>query len=1034
MSNKKYWSSLDELNETPQYKEQASKEFNFNIDATEAEVETENNGGTNRRDFLKAMGFSVSVAALASACKIPTHKAIPYTFDTRKSVPEVTPGVATYFATTFSEDGDFVNVLVKTREGRPIKIEGNNESPFTLGGTSARAQASVLSLYDVTRLQNPTIKNKKSDWKTVDAEVTQKLATIAQSGGKIALVTGTVASTITKKAIEKFVAKYPTTTVVSYDAISSYATRKANQISLGSSIIPTINYDKAEVIVGFNSDFIGTGISTEENTKKYISTRVPSKEKPKMSRHHQFQSTMSLAGSNADYRYPIKPSEEKQALINLFVAIGGSGAAKPLSGADANKGIAKVAEELKANKGKSIVVSGTNDVDIQLLVNAINGTLGNYGEIINTGTTYNLKSGNDEALATLANDLKSGTYKGIILLGVNPVYNTPYADVFKNAIQKAELSVSTSDRPDESAQYCQYIAPNSHYLESWDIISPVTGFYGMVQPTIVNLFDTRQVQETLFTWAGDTTPIAKFVQNEVATLTGTNYQTAIQAGFYGTSSSTGGSSANVAASIAAVKADVAASKGFEVLFYEKIGVADGRYANNPFLQELPDPISKVTWDNYVCVPYSFAKEKGIESQPADKKVQIAKVTINGKSIELPIVVQFGQAANTLAIALGYGREKAGRAGDMVGVNAFKFVKSTNGITSYTTDGATIELTGKTYDLALNQTYHTLMEDNNLPLRPMRYRGGIVKETTLAAYQKNEHAGNEDREKIKEEFSHSLYDGYKPNDYKQGHHWGMTVDLNACIGCGACVVACSVENNVPVVGKRQVFRSQEMHWLRIDRYFNGNPDNPDVSFQPMMCQHCNNAPCENVCPVNATNHSSEGLNQMAYNRCIGTRYCANNCPYKVRRFNWLDYQGIDSFGKFNDGKMGLFDTESQDYMFEDLTRMVLNPDVVTRSRGVIEKCSFCVQRIQEGKLTAKKENRILNDGEIKTACQSACSTGAIVFGDRNNKESHVAKTFESDGRNYFVLEEQHFLSTVGYQVKIRNKDEKPADFFIEHPGV
>jgi Fe-S-cluster-containing dehydrogenase component len=288
--------------------------------------------------------------------------------------------------------------------------------------------------------------------------------------------------------------------------------------------------------------------------------------------------------------------------------------------------------------------------------------------------------------------------------------------------------------------------------------------------------------------------------------------------------------------------------------------------------------------------------------------------------------------------------------------------------------------------------------------------------------------------IKEHFSHSLYDGYKPNDYKQGHHWGMVVDLNACIGCGSCVVSCSIENNVPVVGRRQVYRSQEMHWMRIDRYYNGNPDNPDVSFQPMMCQHCNNAPCENVCPVNATNHSSEGLNQMAYNRCIGTRYCANNCPYKVRRFNWLDYQGVDSFGKFNDGKRSFTDTESQAYMFEDLTRMVLNPDVVTRSRGVIEKCSFCVQRIQEGKLTAKKEGRPLKDGEIKSACQTACPTNAITFGDQNNKESVVAKTFDTNGRNYFVLEEQHFLSAVGYQVKVRNKDEEPAEFFIDKPGV
>ncbi|MBK9328592.1 MAG: TAT-variant-translocated molybdopterin oxidoreductase [Sphingobacteriales bacterium] len=1030
MSNKKYWTSLEELNETPQYKEQAAKEFNFEIGANDAE-ET---GGTNRRDFLKAMGFSVSVAALASACKIPTNKAIPYTLDTRKAVPEVVPGVADYFASTYTDGNDFVSILVKTREGRPIKIEGNNDSPITSGGTNARTQATVLNLYDVTRLAAPTYNNSKANWKAVDAEITQKLNSIVQSGGKVALVTGSVVSTITKKAIDKFVAAYPGTTVVSYDAISSYATRKANQISIGSAIIPTVNYDKADVIVGFNADFLGTGISSVENTKKYIANRVPTKENPKMSRHHQFQSTMTITGASADYRYPVKPSEEKQALMNLLAAVGGGVSSKALSGKDANDGIAKVAKELLAAKGKSVVISGTNDVDIQLLVNAINATLGNYGSVIDTANTYNLKSGNDEALAALANDLKSGVYKGIILLDTNPVYNTPYAEIFKNAIQKAELSVSTADRPDESAQYCKYVCPNSHYLESWDIISPKTGFYGFVQPAIRNLFDTRQAAESLMTWAGDATPIAQIAENEIAALTGGNYQTAVQAGFYGTVSAGSGAGANAAAAIAAVKQDAVSPKGMEVLFYEKVGIGDGLYANNPFLQEMPDPVAKVTWDNYVCIPYSYAKEKGIDAMPSDKNVPIAKVTINGKSLELPVVVQFGQAANTLAIALGYGRVRAGRAGDAVGKDVYPFLKAVNGATGYSIDGATIELTGKNYELGINQTYHSLMEDNNLPNRPMRYRGEIVKETTLAAYKENDHSGNEDREHIKKHFSNSLYDGYKPNDYKQGHHWGMVVDLNACIGCGSCVVSCSIENNVPVVGRRQVYRSQEMHWMRIDRYYNGNPDNPDVSFQPMMCQHCNNAPCENVCPVNATNHSSEGLNQMAYNRCIGTRYCANNCPYKVRRFNWLDYQGSDSFGKFNDGKRSFTDTEAQSYMFEDLTRMVLNPDVVTRTRGVIEKCSFCVQRIQEGKLNAKNEGRPLKDGDIKTACQTACPTNAITFGDQNNKESVVAKTFDTNGRNYFVLEEQHFLPAVGYQVKIRNKDEKPADFFIHQPGV
>ena len=1031
MSNKKYWSSLDEMNETPTYLEQASKEFNVDTTAIEENNEVE----PSRRDFLKAMGFSVSVAALASACKIPVKNAIPYTFDLRKAVPEIVPGVAEYFATTYCDGSDFANLLVKTREGRPIKIEGNDESPLTLGGTNARMQASVLSLYDVTRLHKPRKNNKDADWKTIDAEISQKLDSISKSGGKIALVTGSVSSVITKKAIEKFSAKYPTTTVVSYDAISQYAVRKANQISLGSPIIPSINFDKADVIVGFNTDFLGTGISNIENAKKYIANRIPTKENPKMSRHHQFQSTMTITGATADYRYPVKPSEEKQALINLLAAVGGSiSGSKNLSGKDANEGIAKVAKELLSAKGKSVVISSTNDLQIQLLVNAINGTLGNYGTVIDTANTYNLKTGNDESLATLANDLKAGSYKAIILIGTNPVYNTAYSEIFKNAIKSAELSVSTADRPDESAQYCQYIAPNSHYLESWDVISPKTGFYGFVQPTISPLFDTRQTAESLASWLGDNTPIATVVQNEITSMTGANYQTAVQQGFFGNVTAGSGASANVSASIAGVSADANPAKGMEVLFYEKVAIGDGSLANNPFLQEMPDPVAKVTWDNYVCIPYAFAKEKGIDSMPSDKNVAVAKVTINGKSLELPVVVQFGQAAGTLAIALGYGREKAGKAGDLVGKNVYPFLKSSNGITSYNIDGATIEFIGKTYELGLNQTYHTLMEDNNLPGRSMKYRGEIVKETTLADYKKDEHAGNLDRKEIKEKFSHSLYDGYKPNDYKQGHHWGMVVDLNACIGCGSCVVSCSIENNVPVVGRRQVYRSQEMQWMRIDRYYNGNPDNPDVSFQPMMCQHCNNAPCENVCPVNATNHSSEGLNQMAYNRCIGTRYCANNCPYKVRRFNWLDYQGADSFGKFNDGKRSFTDTESQSYMFEDLTRMVLNPDVVTRSRGVIEKCSFCVQRIQEGKLVAKKENRTLKDGDVKTACQTACPTNAITFGDQNNKESVVAKTFENSGRNYYVLEEQHFLSAVGYQVKVRNKDEEPAEFFINKPNA
>lgn len=1009
MSNKKYWTSLEELNETPAYLEQVNNEFNNMTDENDA-LEKD----PSRRDFLKAMGFSVSIAAVATACQIPVKNAIPYTFDLRNQMPEVVPGVAEYFASSYFDSGEFCNILVKTREGRPVKIEGN-PSGTSKGGTNARAQASLLGLYDVTRLHHPLKKNNKISWKEIDAEINEKLNQIKNNNGKVAIVTNTVLSTITKKALDKFKAVYPNATVVSYDAISQYAIRKAS-----GGVIPAYQFDKAEVIVGFNCDFLGTWMNPVENSAKYVVNRVPSKENPKMSRHHQFQSTMTITGASADYRYPIKPSEEKQALINLYAKLGGTvSGVKNLNNKDADAGIEKVAKELSANRGKSIVVSGTNDSEIQSLVNAINANLSNFGSTIDTNNTLNFKQGNDDDLAILVDNLKAGNYNGIILLGSNPVYNTASGEIFKNALQKATLSISTSDRVDESAQYCTYIAPNSSLLESWDIVEPKKGYFGFVQPTINTLFDTRQEATSLFAWTGEKVSIDILVQSEISNIAGTDYATALQTGFVDKTTGVGGSALSSNLNLTPTKS----SKGLEVIFYEKIGTGDGNLANNPFLQEMPDPISKATWDNYVLVPYSFAKDKGIDVMPADKKVPIAKITIAGKTLELPVVVQFGQAQNTLAIALGYGREKAGSVGSGVGKNVYNLIKNNQ----YSTDNVTFELAGGTYPLGLNQTYHTLMEDVSLPGKPLKYRGMVVKETNLKSYSKNDHAGNEDREAILKHMV-TMY----PTPQFPGHHWGMSVDMNACTGCGACVVACNIENNVPVVGRRQVYRSQEMHWLRIDRYYNGNPDNPDVAFQPMMCQHCDNAPCENVCPVNATNHSSEGINQMAYNRCIGTRYCANNCPFKVRRFNWLDYHGNDMFGEFNDGTPGWGGSETKEYMFDSLTRMVLNPDVVVRTRGVIEKCSFCTQRIQEAKLTAKKDNRKIVDGDVKTACQTACPTNAIVFGDMNDKESQVAKAFDS-GRNYFLFEEQHFLAHVGYQVKVRNKDEEPQRGFIQQEG-
>lgn len=1028
MSQNKYWQSLEQLEETPEYKEKASKEFQDELPVFDYVDDTSKVESAGRRDFLKMLGFSVSAAAIASSCKIPVKKAVPYVFnlDDSSRIPEVLPGIADYFASTYYDGADYQNILVKTRENRPIKIEGNTAAPFTEGATSARSQASVLSLYDVARLQTPQKGGKAVTWEQIDSEVSSKLASIAAQGGKIAVVTNSSASLLTKKALEQFKSKYPTATVVTYDPISLSAMRKANAVTIGSGIIPTYLFDKAMVIVGFNCDFLGTWLTPTENTKRYSKNRVPSPEKPVMSRHFQFQSNVTITGSTADYKYPVKPSEEKAVLMALYNKVaagtGASSISTPAISSTLQTAVAKVAAELLANKGASLVVSGTNDVDIQLLTNAINAALGNYGSTIDTNASLNVKQGSDEALKSLVDS--AADIKAIVLLGANPVYDSPFSKAFKSIIEKAELSVSTADRADESASLAQYIAPDNHYLESWDVLEPKNGLFSFTQPTINQLFDTRQSAVSMMNWSG-----AKTTAYELATAVGgplsssveaklgnTSWETALQQGFVNGTGAIGGS-ANLSVTLSAVNSAVKASSGLELVLFESIAIGDGKLANNAYLQEMPDPVTRVAWDNYIAIPYAFAIANGMKAMDSAKEVPIGKVTVGDFSIELPVVISYGQAQDTLSIALGYGREKAGAAAAGSGKDAYPFLKLINGNVSYSVSGAKFEFVKGQHILGIIQTYHTLQEDVNLPGRPRRYRDHIVKETNLAEYKKNELAGNEDREfKIKH-----LTTLYKPFD-KPGHHWSMAVDLNSCTGCGACVMACNVENNIPVVGRTEIYKTRSMHWMRIDRYYSGDPDNPDVAFQPLMCQHCDNAPCENVCPVNATNHSSEGLNQMAYNRCIGTKYCANNCPFKVRKFNWYDYQGNDSFGKWTDHT-------AAPYMFEDLTRMILNPDVTVRSRGVIEKCSFCVQRIQAGKLAAKSEGRPLKDGDVKSACQTACPTNAIVFGDRNDENSEIHKIFFNNKRNYHLYEEQHFLPNVGYQVKIRNKDEAPSKEFI-----
>ncbi|MBK7958794.1 MAG: 4Fe-4S dicluster domain-containing protein [Bacteroidetes bacterium] len=627
-----------------------------------------------------------------------------------------------------------------------------------------------------------------------------------------------------------------------------------------------------------------------------------------------------------------------------------------------------------------------------------------------------IKKSNDKETAALLADMNAGAVKSLIIIDTNPAYSIKG---FAEAMKKVENTISLSDRHNETADACVYVVPKHNALESWNDAEPKSGVYAICQPAISPLFNTRQYQETLLSWAGNNTSFYEYIKNTAKGKTELaagyssfdafwdnavqNSETAVGEG--SSLSFNGSNIANAVAAVATYK-----KSELEVKFYLSVH-GDGSYADNPYIQELPDPMSRITWDNYIVANPTWAAKNGLTPDLNTKEYKTITLTMNGASVTLPVYPLPGVANGTLGIKVGFGR-KTVNAEFSRGANVFPFMTTVNGNIS-SNAVASFKVTGEVAKLAAMQTYFTL-DHQGLGGVKTRY---VIKETSLNAYRKDPEAGNQiGGTPRKAWLEHHLVTLYGKHEMP-GHQWGMVVDLNSCVGCGACVVACNIENNVPVVGQDQVHRSREMHWMRIDRYYTGDVENPEVTFQPMMCQHCDNAPCENVCPVSATNHSSEGLNQMAYNRCIGTRYCANNCPYKVRRFNWYDYTGSDSF---NEQSFGVDNYDDKLGRFDSLARMVLNPDVTTRSRGVIEKCSFCVQRIQGAKLDAKKENRTLRDGDVKSACQTACPTNAITFGDVNNKDTQVHK-LTMDERAFGVLEEIHTLPSVSYLTRVRNED-------------
>ena len=1042
MSKKKYWQSFGELNQTESFQESTKNEFKEELPLADLDDKGILDAKTPRRDFLKYLGFSTAAAAVAASCEMPVRKTVPYL----QRPDNVIPGVANYYASTYVNGGDAISVVVKQRDGRPIKIEGNELSSITKGGTSAQAQASVLDLYDNTRLRYPMQKDGKGFKEVTSFDAFDKMVSGALAGvnGKpVVILTSTINSPTTLEIIKEFLAKYPGSSHVQYDAVSYSGMLVANELCYGKKAIPSYHFENAKVIVSLGADFLGTWLSPVEFSSQYSKNRKVTGEKPELSRHFQFESMMSMTGSNADDRYTHKPSETGAVALALLSKLGLSLDPIKITDKKLLAGIDKAAEALNAHKGEALVVCGSNDANIQMIVNAINEQIGANGKTINWGVTSNYRNGVDAEMVKLVDNMNAGVVGAVLIHGVNPAYSFTNSKKFKDGLSKV-VSVSFNGTMDETTELCNYILPAHHWLESWGDTEPKTGYYSLMQPTINPLFKTRAFQTSLIKWSSAAGSMINDYETYFKTYWTSKlgsadlYEKALQDGVVEPAVMTvtagtfdAGKLSDAASAVAAIKTGIN-----EVVLYQKVSIGTGSQANNPWLQELPDPISKVTWDNYAMMSPAMAKsllgldvmnqeggkQSNYEVHPEKPTVKITAE--NGAVVELPVIVIPGMNKDTIAIAVGYGRESAnkeetsnniGRSANGAGKNVYPMV-GFNGTNLYSSM-CRIEKTGNTYPLAQTQV-HGFTES-----RPVIY------ETNLISYTANPEAILEE---VNEERKNTTAGG--SNDYvkdatiypdyeKPGIKWGMSIDLNTCTGCSACVVACTAENNVSVVGKIQVQRAHEMHWLRIDRYFTGDLENPDVVFQPMLCQHCDNAPCENVCPVAATNHSSEGLNQMTYNRCIGTRYCANNCPYKVRRFNWLDYTGADSFPDNQNPLIGQYMNESVLQMNDDLTRMVLNPDVTVRSRGVIEKCSFCVQRLQESKLEAKKHQDPSMVRNVKTACMQACPTHAISFGNVNDKESDVYKirNVEQKHRAFYVLDQLHVLPNVSYLAKVRNTD-------------
>jgi MoCo/4Fe-4S cofactor protein with predicted Tat translocation signal len=1006
--DKRYWLSLEQWGGDPEFQKLAETEF-LSSPLREG-AETEGQDGWARREFLKLMGASLAMAS-ASCIRRPVQKIVPY----NKQPEEVTHGVSNFYTSTWSDGAETFGLLVKSREGRPTKVEGNPNHPLSKGGLSPRAQAHILSLYDPERLQGPrrNLQNKErtnrdtisAKWEDLDTAAVAQL----KKGGVVVL-TGALASPATRAVVSDFCQGFKAKHIT-WEPLSHEEIREGQKATYGDDVVPFYRFDQAKVIVSVDADFLGTWIAPTTFTRQFSASRRDPKT---MSKLVVFDSGYSLTGANADIRVRIKPSQQLDVLMGLahdivvkksFGKFAGNSSVKSsleaFAGVSSKLAISKEAwsklvEDLIANRGKSLVVAGglptmtAQAREVQIAANFLNSALGNDGTTVDAKVPLTSARASYKEFQELIEELNAGKVKTVIIHKTNPIYSAESSGIMQ-ALKKAEMVFYTGDRMDETAKQADYVIPDNHAMEGWGDSESYKDVISLQQPTIRPLYDTRSFQLSLMTWAflAETGPkrlttpesfydyLRAYWKDDLHAKFGKGksfedfWDESLQTGV--TSSAgfdkTSGERSFRTEALSTVK-PVKAS-GMELVLYPTSMFMDGTLSNVSWLNELPDPVTKVVWDNYVSLSLATAEKMKVAQG------DVLEVKVGEKSIKVPVLIQPGLHDEVMAIAIGYGRTAGGKVTNGVGSNAYELVNYSKSGVVYSGLAVEAKNTGLKTKIACTQGHHS-MEGRK-----------IVAEATLNEYMKDE-AANNHKHKI-----WSIWSGHQYN----GNKWGMAVDLNTCTGCSACMVACQSENNVTVVGKKYVLEGREMHWIRIDRYYVGDPNDAHAVFQPVMCQHCDNAPCETVCPVMATVHSSDGLNDMVYNRCVGTRYCANNCPYKVRRFNWFNYAKL----------------------IEKPMHLALNPEVTVRPRGVMEKCTFCTHRIKEARVSAKVENRELKDGDVKTACEQSCPAGAITFGDMNDPTSRVAKIFKEEQRAYALLEEFHAAPSVRYMTKIRNND-------------